>query len=113
MERFLNRHEAGKLLARNLSKFGGRPDVIVLALPRGGVPVAYEVAQAIKAPLDIWIVRKLGMPGEEELAIGAIASGGIQILNEYVIQALGVSQKMLDQVIAWSGALKALRNQGA
>ena len=98
MQRFPDRRDAGRQLAGKLSKYAGRPDVIVLALPRGGVPVAYEVAQAIQAPLDVLIVRKLGLPGEEELAIGAIASGGIRILNQDIIDALAVSQAVIDHV---------------
>ena len=98
MQRFPDRRDAGRQLAGKLAKYAGRPDVIVLALPRGGVPVAYEVAQAIQAPLDVLIVRKLGLPGEEELAIGAIASGGIRILNQDIIDALAVSQAVTDCV---------------
>ena len=81
-KRFRDRTEAGRLLAEKLKEYADRPDVIVLALPRGGVPVAYEVARALKAPLDVLIVRKLGLPGQPELAMGAIASGGILVLNE-------------------------------
>jgi putative phosphoribosyl transferase len=99
MQRFRDRHDAGRQLAIRLLKFSGLPNVIVLALPRGGVPVAYEIVQSIKAPLDLLIVRKLGLPGEEELAIGAIASGGIRILNEDVIQVMGVDQSTIDRVI--------------
>src|SRR5512143_2393300 len=99
MERFLNRYEAGRELARKLSKYASRSNVIVLALPRGGVPVAYEVALALKAPLDVFLVRKLGLPGREELAIGAIASGGIQILNQDIIDAVGLNKTMIDLVI--------------
>src|SRR6058998_3800166 len=85
MERaFANRTEAGRLLAEKLVKYAGRDDVIVLGLPRGGVPVAFEVAQRLGAPLDVFIVRKLGVPGFEELAAGAIASGGVRVLNEDV-----------------------------
>jgi putative phosphoribosyl transferase len=98
MRRFFDRQDAGRQLAQKVSKYAGHPDGIVLALPRGGVPVAYEVARSIKAPLDVLIVRKLGLPGEEELAIGAIASGGIRILNEDVIYALGVSPLTIDRV---------------
>src|SRR5512140_1025465 len=98
MQRFPDRREAGRQLARKLSKYAGRPDIIVLALPRGGVPVAYEVAQTIQAPLDVLIVRKLGVPGEEELALGAIASGGIRILNQEIIDAFAVSQTVIDRV---------------
>lgn len=98
MQRFSDRRDAGRQLAGKLSKYADRPDVIVLALPRGGVPIAYEVAQAIQAPLDVMIVRKLGLPGEEELALGAIASGGIRILNQDIIDALAVSQMVIDRV---------------
>jgi predicted phosphoribosyltransferase len=98
MRRFLDRREAGKQLAHKLSKYADRPDVILLALPRGGIPVAYEVAQALKAPLDVFIVRKLGLPGREELAIGAIASGGIRILNEDIVQALRIDSTVIDFV---------------
>src|ERR1051325_4457302 len=92
---FADRREAGKELATRLREYAGRADVLVLALPRGGVPVGYEVARALKAPLDVFLVRKLGLPGEEELAMGAIASGGIRVLNEeitrYVDQQIIVS----------------------
>lgn len=98
IERFLDRRDAGKQLARKLILYAGRPDVIVLALPRGGVPVAYEVALWLHAPLDVLIVRKLGLPGQEELAIGAIASGGIRILNEDIVEALQVPQAVIDLV---------------
>ena len=89
MERaFANRSEAGRLLSEKLEKYAGREDVIVLGLPRGGVPVAYEVAKHLGAPLDVFIVRKLGVPGFEELAAGAIASGGVRVLNEDVVRAI-------------------------
>jgi putative phosphoribosyl transferase len=87
--RFLDRAEAGRILARALRHLEGRRDLIVLALPRGGVPVGYEIARALSAPLDIFTVRKLGVPGQEELAMGAVASGGVRVLNEEVIAALG------------------------
>ena len=80
--RFRDRREAGRFLARELAAYANRPDVIVLALPRGGVPVGYEIAQALHAPLDVFLVRKLGVPGHEEYAMGAIASGGVSVLNE-------------------------------
>lgn len=98
MRRFLDRRDAGRQLAGKLSHYAGRPDVLVLALPRGGVPVAYEVAQALHAPLDVLIVRKLGLPGQEELAIGAIASGGIQILNQDIVELLGVSPSVIERI---------------
>ena len=99
--RFRDRHEAGVLLGRELMKrLAGRDDVLVLALPRGGVPVGYEVARALEAPLDVFIVRKLGVPGHEELAMGAIASGGVRIINRDVLGWLPVSQKAIDAVAA-------------
>ena len=98
--RFRDRFEAGRLLARELESYAHRDDVIVLALPRGGVPVGYEVARALDAPLDVFLVRKLGVPGHEELAMGAIASGGARVLNESVVQMLGVPDQVLDAVAA-------------
>lgn len=89
---FQDRREAGRVLARLLEHYRGRPDVVVLGLPRGGVPVAYEIATALSAPLDVFLVRKLGVPGREELAMGAIASGGAIVLNEDIIGRLGISQ---------------------
>src|SRR5947207_11219159 len=85
-----DRTEAGRFLAEKLADYAGRPDVLVLALPRGGVPVAYEVARALGAPLDVFLVRKLGVPGHEELALGAIATGGVRLLNEEVVRALQI-----------------------
>ena len=82
VKRFHDRSEAGRLLAMELTKYAVQKDVLVLALPRGGVPVGFEVAQALKAPLDVFVVRKLGVPGHEEVAMGAIASGGVRVLNE-------------------------------
>lgn len=98
MHQFKDRREAGRILAQDLSAYAGRSDLIVFALPRGGVPVAYEVALALNAPLDIFIVRKLGLPGREELAIGAIASGGIRVLNEDIIHALHIPEEMINLV---------------
>lgn len=95
---FHDRKDAGRRLAAALSRYANRPDVRVFALPRGGVPVAYEVACALNAPLDVFLVRKLGLPGHEELAMGAIASGGIIVLNEDVVQALRVSPRTIDAV---------------
>lgn len=100
MNRFRDRTEAGQLLAAQLRAYEERPDVLVLALPRGGVPVAYEVAKALHAPLDVLIVRKLGVPGQEELAMGAIASGGVRVLNNDVVQLLGVPDDVIDMVAA-------------
>jgi putative phosphoribosyl transferase len=98
--RFRDRSEAGRLLAGALEGYKDRSDVIVLALPRGGVPVAFEVALALNVPLDLFIVRKLGVPGQEELAMGAIASGGIRTLNDRVIQQLNISSDAIDAVAA-------------
>jgi putative phosphoribosyl transferase len=96
--RFRNRTEAGRQLAQVLKAYANRADVIVLGLPRGGVPVAYEVAKALNAPLDICIVRKLGVPGHKELAMGAIASGGVRVLNYDVLGWLEISGKTIDEV---------------
>jgi putative phosphoribosyl transferase len=95
---FQNRTEAGRVLAQSLAAYADREDVVVLALPRGGVPVGYEVAQALDAPLDVFLVRKLGVPGREELALGAVASGGIYVLNEDVIEALGISRETISEI---------------
>jgi putative phosphoribosyl transferase len=97
---FQNRQQAGRVLASNLMRYANRPDVIVLALPRGGVPVGYEVARALNVPLDVFVVRKLGVPGHEELAMGAIASGGVRVLNEDIVRALGIPQSVIDLVAA-------------
>jgi putative phosphoribosyl transferase len=93
---FKTRTEAGQFLAKKLSNYSNNPNVVVLALPRGGVPVAYEVAQALKAKLDIFLVRKLGVPGYDELAMGAIASGGIRILNQTVVDYLDISDEVIE-----------------
>jgi predicted phosphoribosyltransferase len=97
---FRDRTDAGKKLAQKLAKYAKRPDVVVLALPRGGVPVAYEVAKALNAPLDIFLVRKLGLPGHEELAMGAIASGGVTVLNRDVVQPLNIPEPVIRAVAA-------------
>jgi putative phosphoribosyl transferase len=97
---YRNRSEAGKDLAAQLAKYANRDDVSVLALPRGGVPVAYEVAKALHAPLDVFLVRKLGVPGHEELAMGAISTGGVRVLNEDVVDFLGIPQHVIDAVSA-------------
>jgi hypothetical protein len=96
---FRDRAEAGRVLAEKLADYAGLEDVIVLALPRGGVPVAYEVARALGAPLDVFLVRKLGAPGHEELAMGAIASGGVVVMNDEVVKAMSVrSDEILDAI---------------
>jgi putative phosphoribosyl transferase len=96
---FINRRDAGRTLVTYLSRYAGRDDVIVLALPRGGVPVAYEVAQALGAPLDLFLVRKLGTPGHRELAMGAIASGGIRVLNEDVVRWYSIPESVIEAVV--------------
>lgn len=95
---FRDRTDAGQLLAAKLTQFAGRKDVIVLALPRGGVPVGYEIARKLHAPLDVMVVRKLGVPGYEELAMGAIASGGVRVLNDDVVDRLGISTAAINAV---------------
>src|SRR6202171_6330689 len=99
-ERFRNRNEAGRLLAKKLTAYANRPDVLVLALPRGGVPVAYEVARALGAPLDVFVVRKLGIPGYEELAMGAVATGGARVLNKQIVGRLGIPDYLIEAVAA-------------
>jgi putative phosphoribosyl transferase len=93
---FQDRREAGRMLARPLEPFRNQPNVIVLALPRGGVPVAYEVARELNLPMDVFIVRKLGVPGQEELAMGAIASGGTVVMNRSVVDELAISQEEIE-----------------
>jgi predicted phosphoribosyltransferase len=95
---FHDRTEAGRELARLLAAYRDRPDVLVLALPRGGVPVAFEVAQVLNLPLDVFLVRKLGLPGHEELAMGAIASGGVLVLNDDVVRGLDIPEELIEQV---------------
>lgn len=97
---FKDRTAAGQFLAAKLRAYANRPDVLVLALPRGGVPVAFEVAKALNAPLDVFVVRKLGVPDHEELAMGAIASSGVRVLNDQVVQGLCISEAAIDQVAA-------------
>jgi predicted phosphoribosyltransferase len=96
--RFHDRVDAGRRLAGELSEYARRPDLLVLALPRGGVPVGYEVARELGAPLDVFLVRKLGVPGQEELAMGAIATGGVRVLNDRVIEMLHVPDRVIDAV---------------
>lgn len=95
---YLNRTEAGRALARRLEHYAGRPDAVVLGLPRGGVPVAYEVAKVLQVPLDVFVVRKLGVEGHEELAFGAIASGGVRVLNDDLIRRMNISDRSIDGV---------------
>jgi predicted phosphoribosyltransferase len=95
---FRDRRDAGRKLAAQLAAYAGRPDVVVLALPRGGVPVAYEVAQALRAPMDVFLVRKLGLPGHEEFAMGAVATGGVRVLNPDIVENLYAPASVIDTV---------------
>lgn len=99
-EWFEDRPDAGRRLAARLTKYAGRDDIVVLALPRGGVPVAYEVAKRLDVPMDVFLVRKLGVPGQSELAMGAIASGGVRFENRELIDALGVPRDLIEHVAA-------------
>jgi putative phosphoribosyl transferase len=103
MSRFRDRHDAGQVLAERLSHYRDRGDVLVLALPRGGVPVAFEVARALDAPLDVFLVRKLGVPGHEELAMGAIATGGVLVANQEVVDMLRIGTDLIDAVARREG----------
>lgn len=111
MEQYLNRYEAGKVLAEHLKQYNNRPDVIVLALPRGGVPVAYEIATALSVPLDVFIVRKLGTPLHEELALGAIATGGTIVYNNDVIRQMQITPAQIEKVIQSERQELERRNQ--
>ena len=97
--KYRDRTHAGKHLAQALETYGGRDDVVIIGLPRGGVPVAFEVARALRAPLDVIVVRKLGVPGWEELAMGAIAAGGVRVMNEEVVRGAGVPPSMIESVV--------------
>ena len=99
-QRFRNRTDAGRQLAEKLAAYANRPGVLVLALPRGGVPVGFEVAQELGAPLDVFLVRKLGVPGYEELAMGAVATGGVRVLNDEIVRGLGISEHEIDAAAA-------------
>src|SRR5258705_4414386 len=94
---FQDRTDAGRRLAESLTKYANHPDVLILGLPRGGVPVAYEVARALNAPLDVWLVRKLGVPSHDELAMGAIASGGVVAMNDDVVRGPGIAPDVVEQ----------------
>jgi putative phosphoribosyl transferase len=98
--RFVNRTQAGRLLAKKLAKYARREGVVVLGIPRGGVPVAFHVAQALHVPLDVFICRKLGVPGQEELALGAVATGGVRVLNDVVVGLLGMPQEKIEKIAA-------------
>jgi putative phosphoribosyl transferase len=103
MAPFRDRREAGRALAKALTRYAGRPDVLVLALPRGGVPVAFEVAAALNAPLDVFLVRKLGVPDHEELAMGALAAGGVTVRNEDVIAELDIPEEVIARTATREG----------
>jgi len=111
MALYRDRRHAGRELACALARYAGRPEVTVLALPRGGVPVAYEVAHALGAPLDVFIVRKLGFPGHEELAMGALASGGVRVLNESLLHRYHVPEPAVDSVVSHEERELARREQ--
>jgi putative phosphoribosyl transferase len=109
--KFRDRRDAGRRLAAKLDAWAGRADVVVLALPRGGVPVGFEVARRLRAPLDVFVVRKLGVPFHEELAMGAIASGGVRVLNADIVQGLGIGEDVLDSIEARERAELARRER--
>ena len=98
--RFINRTQAGRLLAKKLAKYANRENVVVLGIPRGGLPVAFQVAQALHVPLDVFICRKLGVPGQEELALGAVATGGVRVINDEIVGLLGIPQERIDPIAA-------------
>ncbi|MGB0035980.1 MAG: phosphoribosyltransferase [Candidatus Acidiferrales bacterium] len=108
---FRNRQEAGQKLASRLEKYANRADVIVLGVPRGGVPIAFEVATALNLPLDIFVLRKLGVPGHEELAFGAIGSGGVRVLDDEIVKCVGLSDMVIDLVTRAERAELARREQ--
>src|SRR5580692_4334751 len=104
-----DRHQAGRTLARQLERYAGNPDVLVLALPRGGVPVGYEIAMHLGAPLDVLIVRKLAIPAHAELAMGAIASGGVEVIHPEALERYGVTDTQFEAVLARERAELARR----
>jgi putative phosphoribosyl transferase len=108
---FKDRHHAGEVLAERLRQYADRPDVLVLALPRGGVPVGFEISRLLRVPLDVFVVRKIGAPFYEELAVGAIASGGVRVLNELLIKRLGISQEAIQAITQEEGQELARREQ--
>src|SRR5947209_15473790 len=106
---FRDRSHAGRALAAKLRRYAREPSLLVLGLPRGGVPVARQVARALGAPLDVFLVRKLGYPGQPELAMGAIASGGVRVINERIVRELGIGEELVDRVAAREAAELARR----
>ena len=111
MNQLRDREQAGELLAERLAKYAGRDDVLVLALPRGGVPIAREIAKRLRAPMDIFVVRKLGVPGFEELAMGAIAMGGAEYIDENVVGSFQISREAIDDVVQAERAELARRER--
>ena len=111
MTGFKDRSDAGKRLAAKLQVYANRPDVVVLGLPRGGIPVAFEVARKLRLSLDVFVVRKLGVPGREELAMGAIASGGIEVLNDNIVRGLNISREIIESVARKQGEELKRREQ--
>ena len=109
--RFADRKEAGKILAEALSSYAHKNNLLVLALPRGGVPVAYEVAKFLHAPMDLWLVRKLGVPGHEELAMGALAGGGLYVINDEVINLMRIGKNIINDVMVHERAELERRNK--
>lgn len=109
--RFLNREDAGRQLAEKLTSYKEKRDALVLALPRGGVPVAYQIARALQLPLDVMLVRKLGVPGHEELAMGAIANGGVRVLNEEIVHSLRISPFIIEDAVEAEQQELKRRNQ--
>ncbi|MGH9037747.1 MAG: phosphoribosyltransferase, partial [Acidimicrobiia bacterium] len=109
--RYPDRSAAGKILATHLQHLAGRPRLLVLGLPRGGLPVAYEVAVSLDAPLDVFLVRKLGVPGQEELAMGAIASGGVRVVNRPVVDHLGITAAQVEAVARSEAEILAERER--
>jgi putative phosphoribosyl transferase len=107
----LDREQAGQLLGERLAKYADRDDVLILALPRGGVPIAREIAKRLRAPMDIFVVRKLGVPGFEELAMGAIAAGGAEYIDENVVESLQISREAIDSVVLAERAEMARRER--
>jgi putative phosphoribosyl transferase len=111
LKQLQDREQAGQLLAERLAKYANRDDVLILALPRGGVPIAHEIAKRLQAPMDIFVVRKLGVPGFEELAMGAIATGGAEYLDENIVRSFGISREVIEEVVEAERAEMARRDR--
>lgn len=111
MKQLQDREQAGQLLAERLAKYANRDDVLILALPRGGVPIAHEIAKRLQAPMDTFVVRKLGVPGFEELAMGAIATGGSEYIDENIVRSFEISREVIDEVVQAERAEMARRDR--